>query len=252
MSEQPADYVIDEDPLMLQAQQTAQETFKYCWRELFWEYKRIVPALDLTYVKVKFEQVLEGDTEPCVEFMWLANIDFDGEKVSGELINEPNYLTYVQQGDYISVGLSQVADWLMGYNGKTYGGFTIQFMRSQMDEAERAEHDQAWGLDFADFNNIQVVLDQDKSPENLAEHPMSINMQESLREYISQHPTALNEKDEEGFTMLMRNSIAGNASIVATLLALGADTQLTNLSGKTAEDYAQLLEWHDVLALLQG
>lgn len=250
MSEQTV-FMEEDSPVMLKAQQQARDSFKFFWRELSWEYKRIVPALDLSYVKVKFEQILDGDTEPSVEYMWLAEIEFDGENISGVLINQPSYLTYVQEGDYLTVPLAQVADWLMACQDQTYGGFTIQLLRSNMPATERQAHDQAWGLDFGDYNQVNIVIEQNKHPENLNEHPMSINMVERVQEYIQENPLKLNDKDEEGYTLLMRDVIAGNFNIVKTLIGLGADKSLTNSKGKTALDYAVLLDWKPIIQLLR-
>ncbi|MFT0213839.1 DUF2314 domain-containing protein [Pseudomonas sp. F1_0610] len=250
MSEQSV-FLEEDSPAMLKAQQQARDSFKFFWRELSWEYKRIVPALDLSYVKVKFEQILDGDTEPSVEYMWLAEIDFDGEQVAGVLINEPSHLTYVQEGDYVTVPLTQVADWLMACQDQTYGGFTIQLLRSNMSEPERQAHDQAWGLDFGDYKHVNIVIEQEQHPDNLNEHPMSRNMVERVQEYIQEHPLALNDKDEEGYTLLMRNVIAGNFNITKALISLGADKSITNNKDKTALDYAVLLDWKPIIQLLR-
>lgn len=46
---------------------------------------------------------------------------------------------------------------------KAYGGFTIQKMRSDMSPAERKDHDNAWQMDFGDYNDIEIVHEQKKS-----------------------------------------------------------------------------------------
>ena len=43
-----------QDPELLQASESARQSFKYFWRELSWERRRIVPALDLAMVKLPF------------------------------------------------------------------------------------------------------------------------------------------------------------------------------------------------------
>jgi uncharacterized protein YegJ (DUF2314 family) len=42
------------DPEMQQAYEAAQASFRYFWRELSWERRRIVPGLDMTMVKLPF------------------------------------------------------------------------------------------------------------------------------------------------------------------------------------------------------
>src|ERR687891_2755598 len=43
-----------EDPEMREACEAAQRSFKYFWRELSWEQRRIVPGLDMAMVKLPF------------------------------------------------------------------------------------------------------------------------------------------------------------------------------------------------------
>lgn len=239
-----------DSPEMLAAFQKAQASFKYFWRELSWEYRRIIPGLDLACVKIAFTQQFADQQDPVVEHMWINEIEFDGDNVSGILINQPNELTNVNNGDPVSFPLEQISDWLFAIEGRTYGGFTIQTMRSQMEPAEREEHDNAWGLEFGDFNDILIVNNQKEDPENLTEHPMSRNMKEKLVEFLQQHPAELSNADEQGFTMLHRETIAGNLSSVEILLQQGADKNRKNNAGKTALDYATQLGWEHLIPVL--
>lgn len=63
---------------------SAQATFKFFWRELSWEARRIVKSLDIAAVKMSF--VLDADDPdiPAVENMWVTDIEFDGESISGQ------------------------------------------------------------------------------------------------------------------------------------------------------------------------
>jgi len=99
------------DPKMIEAYKKAQETFKYFWREQSWEYRRIIPGLNLACVKASFSEV-NSDGEKIVEHMWMNDINFDGDTVSGYLINEPNDLTTIQPGDYFEIPLNEISDWL--------------------------------------------------------------------------------------------------------------------------------------------
>ena len=60
----------NESPEMILAFESAISTFKYFWRELYWEYRRIVPALELAYVKCAFiQENLEDKNQPLIEYM---------------------------------------------------------------------------------------------------------------------------------------------------------------------------------------
>ena len=101
------------DPEMQRAYENARASFRYFWREVAWERRRIVPALDLACVKAPFSDGEQGtptrDT-PEVEHMWLSEIDFDGRHVSGVLVNDPNWLKTVRKGDPARVPLTGIEE----------------------------------------------------------------------------------------------------------------------------------------------
>lgn len=260
------------DPKMIEAYKKAQETFKYFWREQSWEYNRIIPGLNVSCVKAAFSQKHPDSGELIVEHMWLNEIDFDGDLVKGILINQPNDLTNIEVGDYVDVPLNEISDWLFAMTPmtpkpkglsklfsasaeplpKAYGGFTIQKMRSDMSASERKEHDKAWGLDFGDYNDIEIVHGQKEQPENLIEHPMSRNSKENFVKFLKDYPDEMNYTDENGFTLLHRETIAGNLTSIKILLEAGADKNAQTKNGKTALDYARQLNWEHLIPVLSN
>lgn len=254
-------------PKMIEAFKNAQKTFKYFWRELSWEYRRIVPALTISCVKIAFKQDTENGQ--IVEYMWINDVQFDGNTVKGILINSPSELTNIANGDFINVPLNQISDWLFAsYNNqkpktglsklfsstpkpKTYGGFTIQTMRSEMTNQERKEHDNAWGLDFGDYNEVLLVNEQKEKPENLIEHPMSKNMQDKLIEFLKDNPNEITSKDENGFTLLHKETIAGNLTSVEVLLNFGVDKNVKTNQGESALDFANKMNWEHIIPVLE-
>lgn len=260
-----------QSPKMIEAITTAQKTFKYFWREVSWDNRRIVPALNVACVKIVFMQEIADSEELLVEHMWINDVQFDGTNVMGVLVNEPNGLTNVACGDFVTVPLEQVSDWLFAMTEskpkkklfglmlsneteevlRTYGGFTIHAMRSEMNNAEREQHDSAWGMDFGDYNDILYVHEQKTKPENLVEHPMSKNMRPKLVEYFETNPAEVLASDDNGHTILHSEAIAGNLTSVEVLLAMGADKNAKTNQGETALDLAQKLEWSHLISLLQ-
>jgi len=249
MSETKIFYADGESPKLIEAYKRAQETFKYFWRELSWEYRRIIPGLDVACVKLAFTQDIDDET--IVEHMWINDVNFDGETIYGVLVNDPNELTNVNNGDEIAIPINQISDWLFAINGKTYGAFTIHAMRSEMSNEEREDHDGAWGLEFGDFNDILVVNEQKEKPENLIEHPMSKNMKESLIEFLKSNPEEIEAQDDLGYTFLHREAIAGNQTSVELILQAGANPAAKTHNGKTALDFAKELKWDHLIPLLQ-
>jgi len=243
-------FYAQQDKLMIQASQKAQDSFKYFWRELYWEYRRIVPAHDFAMVKIPFEQLIDGQSDPIVEHMWINNINFDGITVTGELVNQPNELTNIKNGDIITRKIKEIGDWMISINGQTYGGFTIQVMRSGMNEKERQNHDNAWGLNFGDYNDTLLVYEQKEKPENLIEHPMSKNMADKMRDFLKENPTELEKTDDNGLTLLHKEAIAGNKTSIEILLELGADKDIKSSNGKTALNYVEYMNWEHIKEIL--
>ena len=248
MTDSPVYYAENHDPAMHRAIQTARHTFKYFWREIVWDERRIVPALDLATAKIQFTQNING--EEVSEHMWVTDLFFDGTTLYGELLNDPEHLANLHAGDNIAVPLSQLSDWLFVCDGIPHGGFTIQALRAQMGEAERQEHDATWGIDFGDPEQIWLVQGQETQPENLIEHPMCRNhIQQFAAVLDEEDPSEIDSMGEDGQTMLQRETIAGNGLVVKLLLERGADATLKDESGNSAADYAQIMQWEHILPL---
>jgi len=229
---------------MQEAFKNAQDNFKYFWRELSWEYRRIIPALGFCCVKVGFHQ--EGFES---EFMWISHIEFDGFIVKGELINHPNMLTNVKEGDVVEIPLEEICDWMFTSGKEVMGGFTVQVLRAEMGKKERKAHDKAWGLKFTD--EIQLIHGQKAHPENLVEHPMSINMRDKMKEMLTEYPAEVTHVDEKGYTLLHKEVIAGNKTSVEALLDMGADVNIKTGNGYTALDFAKKFRWEHIIPLLE-
>jgi uncharacterized protein len=254
----------DKDPEMQKAYENARANFRYFWRELAWERRRIIPALDVACVKAPFS---DGDPKPDtkdkpnVEQMWLGEIDFDGQFISGVLLNKPNWLKTIQEGDTARLRINEITDWMYAISREAFGGFTVNLMRSRMGRQEREEHDTAWGMKFGDPNKVRIAPEPNKgggllkgwfggSKKASDEHPMSINMAESLKEQLAKDPSLVSSKSDEGWTLLHQEALAGSAPTVKVLLEAGADRNAVTDHGMTPLQLAQSLGWENVVALL--
>jgi uncharacterized protein YegJ (DUF2314 family) len=226
------------EPQLAQASERARSTFGLFWRELSWESRRIVPAFELACVKVAFEE------DGTLEHMWVGDVRFDGERLRGTLMNEPNDITALSAGDTISARFPErLGDWMLACEGKVYGAFTVNAMRAAMTAEERREHDEAWGLDFGDPH-------QELLPGAGEDHHMGLTMGPSLSQFLAEQPEETHRVDDEGFTFLHREALAGNACVVGQLLARGADVNARSRSGKTALGLARVLGWQKIDAML--
>jgi hypothetical protein len=156
----------------------------------------------------------------------------------------------VRQGERVDIPFDDVSDWMIMMDTTTLGGFTVQFMRAQMDTAERAEHDQAWGRDFGDPAIVHLAYQADEHPEYLVEHPMCVNLAERYREEMGQHLAELEEPNEQGLTELLNQAMTGNGLFVKALVEAGANTAAQTPSGKTALDLARQMNWPHVIGHL--
>ncbi|MCC9603611.1 DUF2314 domain-containing protein [Stieleria sp. JC731] len=267
-----------DDKEMEQASQKARHSFRFFWREMSWERRRIVPALELAAVKGTFRDPpeLKSDDPDAleVEHMWLIDVDFDGREVEGTLINSPISLKSVKEGDRVTIRGKQICDWMYVLDGEVYGGFTVDLLRSRMGKAERKQHDNAWGYDFGEVGIINLVpptyigddapakkglfgfgkpkvTQQDYTKVAAAEHPMSINMRSSLSDTIDENPEMKSQADDHGYTFLHQLALAGSYDGVDVCLQKGFDPSQEAPNGMTAYTLAKSLGWKKVMQRLE-
>lgn len=267
--------VASDDNQMELAAQLARKTFRYFFREVAWEQRRIVPGLEVCAIKVEFSDPeemrthQEGELEK--EFMWVMEVDFDGKQIHGTLQNDPHSLKSVKAGDRVKIPGKQLVDWLYVQLGQTYGGFTIDQMRSRMNKAERKAHDGAWGLEFGEPGFVKIVPDsylgethtkkkgmfsflgsEKPKPQdyNLAaqfEHPMSVNMRDSLEDALRKNPSFRTATNDLGFNMLHQLALAGSYDGVDVCLKMGFDPKQAAPNGMTPYRLAKSLGWQRVM-----
>lgn len=270
MSQQPIFMASGEDPAMNRAFQLAKQTFRFYWRELSWERRRMIPGLEMDLVKLGFQDPPEsrrtGPNALEFEHMWISDVNFDGKTVSGTLMNQPREITSVKEGDQIQMPSRHISDWMYVIDDYVYGGFTIDVLRQQMPPNERQQHDNSWGLTFGQPGIVKVVPDQflgldsnglsGEQPQdyNLAaetEHPMSVNMRESLEGQLSQDPSFLTQVDERGYDLLQSLALAGSFDGVDVCLKHGADRKAVAANGASAMGLAKAFGWKRIIARLQ-
>lgn len=259
----------DDDPSLEEATKRAKATFRYFWRELSWEYRRIIPGLDLAAFKAAFTD----DDQTSPEIMWVNEVDFDGYTLSGRLLNQPNWLKSIQEGDEVKIPRKALVDWMYAIQGKPYGGFTVHAIRKQLSKSDRKQHDDAWGFDFGNPDQVHMVppewYDQSNekkgflgklfrgTPEPLTddvlqahEHPMAANMEDSLKEFAEGNPEAIHEIGDNGLNMLHQLALAGTATGLKALLDVGADVHAKSKRGHTALEFAKSMGWKRAAKLL--
>lgn len=279
MADSPVYQLPSQDPEMEQAATKARQAFRYFWREMAWEQRRIVPSLQMAAVKGAFSDPPDIQaTNPDgfqVEQMWLVDVDFDGRQLEGTLINSPHSLKSFSEGDRVTIKGKQISDWMYVVAGNVYGGFTVDLLRSRMRKGERKQHDQAWGFDFGEVGIVNLVpheylgqalvkkkgllsyfnseksIPQDSALLATTEHPMSVNMRKSLDETLVKDSEFANQTDRRGYTLLHQLSLAGSWDGVDVCLKHGADPKKAALNGMTPFALAKCLGWNKVMQRLQ-
>ncbi len=268
MSQSPVTMVDSADPAMQEAYRQARQSFRYFYRELCWERRRIVPGLTLACVKIIFDDPVPH--KQGAELMWCDEVFFDGQKVKAKLLNEPSWLKSFREGQAVSVAPKELADWMYVIGERVYGAFSVQVLRARMSRSERKQHDEAWGLDFGDPSQVHIMppeflrpkpgfvakllggglkpLTQEELEAN--EHPMAVNMSSSLIEAITQNPTMISDTDDDGFTFLHQMAFAGTANGCEILLKHGANPNATAANGMTPLRLAKALGWKKVVEVL--
>jgi hypothetical protein len=154
---------------------------------------------------------------------------------------------------------------------RVYGGFTVDVLRSRMPKSERKQHDEAWGLNFGKVGMVDLVppeyigekpgffsklfrspRPQDYAEVAKAEHPMSVNMRESLEKTLSENPQLVHEADDKGFAFLHQLSLAGSLDGVDICLKHGADPSKPASNGMTPHALAKCLGWKRVMQRLEN
>ena len=137
--------VNSDDKEMRIAMQKARESFEDFKSEVLQDYSRIIPVLDVILIKAYF---YDDNSKSNGEHLWLRNITFEGELITGEIASSPDHIKSVKNGERVSISLEQLSDWLYVYGGKAYGAFTVRLLRKRMTTQERCEHDKGYPYSF--------------------------------------------------------------------------------------------------------
>ncbi len=255
-----------DDPEFDAAAQRARDTFRYFAREVSWERRRPMATLDLAAVKVAFGEQASPEAETIVEQLWIGEAEFDGLAVRGRLLHDPARANSIRRGAGVRVPFDQIIDWMYAIDGRAYGGFTLNLLRSRMTPTERSAHDQRWGLAFSDPYDIAVVPDRtrlEKSgilrrkkrvsvPADLAaEHPIALAVASSLSERLAKDPGLAHRRDARGWTHVHELALAGSSACVQAFLDRGADPNARTNNQMTPAQLAASVGWADVVDLLR-
>jgi uncharacterized protein YegJ (DUF2314 family) len=99
---------------------------------------------DAFAVKIAFEADADSGSES--EHIWLSDVRVSGDKITGLINNEPEYIARLSMGDEVTVDVADLSDWYYIQDGKMIGGYSIRVFRDRMSAEERAQFDSGLGF----------------------------------------------------------------------------------------------------------
>lgn len=142
--------VAKNDKEMEAAMQAARESFPAMWKEVEEERKQANSRFTSAMVKAYFPSAHDPDSG---EHLWIDQVTYIGDKISGVITSEPLDLVEPKLGDRISIPLERLSDWLVVDSGIAKGAYSVQLLRKRMSAAERDEHDSHYPFGFSDPKN---------------------------------------------------------------------------------------------------
>ncbi len=82
----------------------------------------------------------ETGEAPPPEHTDVGNMMFDGESVSGVLMNNSNWLLGTRAGDAVRVPLNATIDWNHAFGGKVARAYSVHALPTLMSANERLQH----------------------------------------------------------------------------------------------------------------
>ncbi|MEZ6023273.1 MAG: DUF2314 domain-containing protein [Hyphomonadaceae bacterium] len=75
-----------------------------------------------------------------VEHIWVGDLRFEGERLIGNLVNEPYYMAGLHEGSRVEVAMEEISDWTINTPDGVYGGFTTRVMLEDMPPAQAEQY----------------------------------------------------------------------------------------------------------------
>jgi uncharacterized protein YegJ (DUF2314 family) len=76
-----------------------------------------------------------------IEHMWLADVQFVGNRFQGRIDNEPRKIHGPKMRQLVSVDPNEISDWMYIDKGRLIGGYTIRARYSQLSPAQKQQFD---------------------------------------------------------------------------------------------------------------
>ena len=101
-------------------------------------------------------------------------------------------------------------------------------------------------------HDVAVSMRADLSDLDLNEHAMSENSGPSFQKQLQDDPSIASFTDEDGWTLVQREALAGNLTPLKALIEAGSDPHQKNVDGVSALDLARLMKWPRIIQTIES
>jgi uncharacterized protein YegJ (DUF2314 family) len=127
--------VREDDAAMNAAIEEARGTIDGFWAKL------ADPAAGEQHFSIKLGLV-DGD---ATEHVWCGAITIDGDVTTCRIDNEPQTISNVKMGEFVTVDPETISDWMFMRDGLIIGGHTIRAILPTLSEADRHSYEAILG-----------------------------------------------------------------------------------------------------------
>ncbi|WP_276680694.1 DUF2314 domain-containing protein [Empedobacter brevis] len=119
-------------------------------QQTFDDFKLALSMKDTTTTNFMIQQKYQIPKSELKEGIWVSDIVNDNDTFKGIVNSTPQYIKELKAGDTITIDPNKIGDWMYYKGDKMIGGFTIKYLRSKLDDKQRAEFDKQYKVKFED------------------------------------------------------------------------------------------------------
>ncbi|MEG0695689.1 DUF2314 domain-containing protein [Algoriella sp.] len=119
-------------------------------RQTLDDFKLALSMKDTTTTNFIVKEMYDIPNSDRKEHIWVRDVYSENDTLKGIIDNVPQYTKLVKHNDTVAIDESKISDWMYYKADKMIGGFTIKYMRSKLDDKQRAEFDKQYKVKFED------------------------------------------------------------------------------------------------------
>ena len=117
-------------------------------RQTLDDFKLALSMKDTTTTNFIVKEMYDIPNSDRKEHIWVRDVYSENDTLKGIIDNVPQYTKLVKHNDTVAIDQNKISDWMYYKGDKMIGGFTIKYMRSKLDDKQRAEFDKQYKIKF--------------------------------------------------------------------------------------------------------